>query len=195
MSDRLDDPFERFGRWLEDAVQTGMDLPNAVTLATADESGAPSARMVLLKGFDADGFVFFTNYTSRKGRELAANPRAALVFYWRELDRQVCVRGWVARIAVEESDEYFATRPLGSRLGAWASHQSQAIESRDELLARFNEMQLRYASEDIPRPEHWGGFRLTPDAIEFWTGQPDRLHDRQLFERTASGWIVRTLSP
>jgi pyridoxamine 5'-phosphate oxidase len=190
-----EDPFEKFGHWLDDAVRSGIDLPNAMTLATATEDAVPSARTVLLKGFDAGGFVFFTNYTSRKARELEVNPRAALVFYWRELDRQVCIRGAVAKVTAQESDEYFATRPLGSRLGAWASHQSQSIESREVLLASYQRMQERFPGDDIPRPEFWGGFRLTPAAIEFWTGQPDRMHNRELYERTHDGWNVRLLSP
>jgi pyridoxamine 5'-phosphate oxidase len=190
------DPIRQFGAWFRDAEATSMREPNAMTLATASREGRPSARIVLLKGFDAQGFVFFTNYESRKGEELDQNPLAALVFHWRELTRQVRVEGRAARITAEESDAYFQSRPRGSQLGAWASAQSRAIEGRDALEQRFKELAAAHEGRAIPRPPFWGGFRLTPDAIEFWQGRLDRLHDRFRYVAAEDGlWIRNRLSP
>jgi pyridoxamine 5'-phosphate oxidase len=190
------DPIRQFGAWYRDAEATSMREPNAMTLATASREGRPSARIVLLKGFDAQGFVFFTNYESRKGEELDQNPLAALVFHWRELTRQVRVEGRAGRISVEESDAYFQTRPRGSQLGAWASAQSQAIEGREALEQRFKDLAATHEGRPIPRPPFWGGFRLTPDAIEFWQGRLDRLHDRFRYVLAEDGlWTRKRLSP
>ncbi|MDW8146230.1 MAG: pyridoxamine 5'-phosphate oxidase [Roseiflexaceae bacterium] len=194
-SDIDPDPLVQFQRWFDQAVELGLIEPNAMTLATATPDGRPSARMVLLKGVDNGGFVFFTNYESRKGVELTMNPWAALVFYWPELERQVRVEGRVERISPEESDAYFASRPNGSRIGAWASRQSSVIGSRAELEQRVAELERLYANREIPRPPFWGGFRVIPDAIEFWQGRPNRLHDRLRYRRDAGRWIIERLSP
>ena len=194
--DDLDpDPIAQFGRWMEEALAAGLLLPNTMTLATADPDGRPSARMVLLKGFDHDGFVFYTNYESRKSRELAANPRAALVFYWARLERQVRVEGRVERVDEDESDAYFASRPLESRLGAWASRQSAPLESRAVLDERVAELEREHAGGDVPRPPHWGGWLVRPDAIELWQGRPNRLHDRFAYTRRGDGWERVRLYP
>ncbi len=188
------DPAAQFSAWFEQALKSGDHEPNAMTLATADAQGRPSARIVLLKGVDADGFVFFTNYQSRKGGELAANPYASLLFFWPCLERQVRAEGIVERISAQESDAYFDTRPLGSRIGAWASPQSQPV-TRDALEARWKQ----YADElgEHPaRPAHWGGYRLRPERVEFWQGRPSRMHDRLVFERDeAGGWKLTRLAP
>ena len=189
------DPIAQFVAWFDDAQAAELREPNAMTLATATPDGAPSARIVLLKGVDARGFVFYTDYRSRKGEELAANPRAALVFHWAELERQVRVTGTVARVSREESEAYYRTRPVGSRIGAWASHQSRPIAGRAELEAREAELARRYADGDVPLPPHWGGYRLAPETVEFWQGRPSRLHDRLRYVRGASGWRVERLSP
>lgn len=190
------DPIEQFARWYGDAVAAKIALPEAMTLATASRDGAPSARMVLLKGVDARGFVFFTNYESQKGRELEANPRAALVFHWPELHRQVRVTGTVARVSPEESDQYFQSRPAGSRLGTIASAQSRVIPDRAALERRYAELAAAYPSDEIPRPAYWGGFRVTPETIEFWQGRANRLHDRLRYgRRLASAWVIERLAP
>jgi pyridoxamine 5'-phosphate oxidase len=186
------DPLALFHEWFEEARAAGVDVPEAMTLATADAEGRPSARMLLLKGADEHGFAFFTGYESRKGRELAANPRAALVFYWRPLGRQVRVEGSVRRLSTEESDAYWQTRPLRSRAAAAASRQSEPIESRAALEAEF-ERQLAVA--EPPRPERWGGYVLEPEAIELWQHRDDRLHERIRFTRAREGWRPELLSP
>ncbi|ABE32193.1 pyridoxamine 5'-phosphate oxidase [Paraburkholderia xenovorans LB400] len=189
-------PFRQFDTWFKQAVDAQLPEPNTMTLATVDPRGRPSARIVLIKGVDERGFVFFTNYESRKGRELAANPYASLLFYWIELERQVRVEGRIVKTSAEESDGYFASRPLGSRIGAWASNQSQVIESRSQLETREREFSLLYGDQP-PRPPHWGGYRLVPEAIEFWQGRPSRLHDRLLYTRSDehSDWQISRLSP
>jgi len=189
------DPIVLFRRWYEEAERAGIRLPNAIALATASADGRPSIRHVLLRGFDDDGFVFYSNHGSRKGVELAENPRAAFSIYWRELDRQISVTGDVTDVTDEESDAYFATRPREARLGAWASRQSAELASRDELLERFAEFDARYPGEDVPRPPFWGGYRLAPITIEFWHGRQHRLHDRFRYDGVGDGWTIRRLSP
>ncbi|KUZ13853.1 pyridoxamine 5'-phosphate oxidase [Burkholderia diffusa] len=196
-ADAAPDPFAQFDRWFKEALDAKLPEPNTMTLATVGDDGRPSARIVLIKGVDERGFVFFTNYESRKGRDLAANPHAALLFYWIELERQVRIEGRIEKTSADESDRYFASRPLGSRIGAWASEQSAVIDSRATLEAREKAVSERYG-ENPPRPPHWGGYRVVPDAIEFWQGRPSRLHDRLLYTRDAaaeSGWTISRLSP
>ncbi|CAG4893938.1 pyridoxamine 5'-phosphate oxidase [Paraburkholderia gardini] len=189
------DPIRQFDRWFAQALDAKLPEPNTMTLATVDGHGRPSARIVLIKGVDERGFTFFTNYESRKGRALAENPRASLLFYWIELERQVRIEGTVVKTSEAESDAYFASRPASSRIGAWASEQSQVIESRTVLEARERDFSERFG-DDPPRPPHWGGYRLIPDAIEFWQGRPSRMHDRLLFTRTTAGdWQIARLSP
>ncbi len=194
-ADLAADPFVQFGLWLEQAIAADPLDPTAMTLATADRQGRPSARVVLLKGFDERGFVFFTNYDSRKGRELAENPWAALVFFWAALHRQVRIEGTVERVPAAESDAYYASRPPGSRLGAWASPQSRPIADRAELERALAEVTARQEQEELPRPGFWGGYRLRPEAIEFWQGRPSRLHDRILFQAGPEGWRRQRLAP
>lgn len=193
-SDLAADPIEQFSRWYGEAEET-VPLADAMTLATVDDEGRPDARMVLLKGFGADGFRFFTGYESAKAAQLGADPRAALVVYWRELDRQVRVRGSVERLAAADSDAYFATRPRESQLGAWASPQSRSIASRAELDDRLEEVRGRFGENAVPRPDFWGGFILRPDSIEFWQGQQARLHDRFRYRRQRKGWAIERLGP
>jgi pyridoxamine 5'-phosphate oxidase len=190
-----DDPIALFARWFDAARASGAPLAEAMTLATATPDGRPAARLVLLKDFGADGFVFYTNYESRKAAELNANPRAALVFHWTALERQVRIEGSVDRASREDAAEYFATRPRESQLGAWASMQSEKIASREELETRAAERAEEFAGRDVPVPPYWGGFRVDPDRIEFWQGRTGRLHDRLLYERTATGWTRSRLSP
>ncbi len=188
------DPVDQFAAWWERA-EAEVPLPDAICLATVDPDGSPDARMVLLKGFDGDGFRFHTNYESAKGLQLAANDAAAIVVYWRELDRQVRLRGRVDRLSAAESDSYFLTRPPERRIGAWASPQSRPLESREELDDRVREVDERFAGGEVPRPEHWGGYRLRPETIEFWQGQVGRLHDRFLYSREGEGWTIQRLGP
>lgn len=189
------DPIALFRDWFATAARAGLFMPESMALATASPDGAPSARMVLLKGFDARGFVFFTNYGSRKAEELEANPRAALVLHWPVLERQVRIEGSVARISTEESFAYFRSRPRGSRIGAWASEQSHPLESRAALEARVREFDAKFPGDDVPLPDFWGGYRLAPARIEFWQGKANRLHDRLLYEKDGSGWKVTRLYP
>ena len=184
------DPLRQFERWHEEAGSL-----DAVALATASEQGAPSVRMVLLKGVDERGFVFHSSYEGRKARELAANPRAALLFYWQEPGRQVRVEGEVARVDPEESEAYFRTRPRGGQIAAWTSHQSEPIGSRGELEGRFAELEARYEGQEVPLPPHWGGFRLVPETFEFWEHRDNRLHDRFRYRREGDGWAIERLSP
>jgi pyridoxamine 5'-phosphate oxidase len=188
------DPLAQFERWFRDAQAAGLPLFNASTLATVSASGAPTARVVLLKAVERGGFVFYSNYLSRKGRELAAQPLACLAFLWSELERQVRVEGRVDRVPAADSDAYYATRPLGARLSAWASAQSDTVASRADLERSLEAMRTRHG-ENPTRPPHWGGYRLLPEAIEFWQGRADRLHDRLLYRRGAKGWALERLAP
>jgi len=201
MTDGLDektidpDPIRQFEAWFNDAMAAKLPLPEAMTLATATPDGKPSARMVLLKQVDHDGFVFYTNYHSAKAEQLDDNPNAALVFYWATLDRQVRVEGTVVRTTAEESRDYFKTRPRESQIGAWASAQSEVISSRDVLEQRAKELEAQYLDREIDCPEHWGGYRVIPERIEFWKSRVGRLHDRILYERSGNGWTISRLAP
>jgi len=189
------DPVEQFRIWFQDAQREGCLLPNAMTLATCSSAGVPSARIVLLKGFDQTGFVFFTNYQSDKSTDLEDNPLASLVFYWERLSRTVRIAGTVSKVSRQETEKYFHSRPRDSQLGAWASKQSAVIESRQALHDRFGELKKQYAQEDVPTPPHWGGYRVTPTSIEFWQGQSSRLHDRLRYVRKDTGWALERLAP
>ena len=191
------DPFHQFTTWYDEAVAAGLPEPEAMTLSTATLEGRPSARIVLLRGYDERGFCFFSNYASQKGRELAANPHAAVTFHWVELERQVRIVGRIDKLSASESDAYFQSRPSQSRIGAWSSPQSEVIASRDTLEQLVKEYQEKYSDESaIPRPEHWGGYRVIPERIEFWQGRPSRLHDRLRFSRIEQeAWTLERLAP
>lgn len=194
--DLAEDPLEQFLRWYREAEEANLRYPNAMAVATATADGKPSVRMVLLRQVDERGFVFYTNLESRKGREIAENPRAALLFYWEPLERQVRIEGRVELVSAAEADEYFATRPYGSQVSAWASRQSEPIASRAELERRHEEFAARYPEGAVPRPPYWGGYRVVPDAYEFWQGRADRLHDRFRYERRPDGsWVIVRLQP
>ena len=191
----MTDPFALFDEWLAEAHASEPELAEAMTVATADGSGRPSARIVLLKGHGPDGFVFYTNQRSRKGEELASNPHAALLFHWKSLRRQVRIEGPVSAVSDAEADAYFATRSRDSQLGALASDQSQPLNSREEFEGKYEEMKARFEYMGVPRPPHWGGYRVAPATIEFWTDRPHRLHERRLFTRTPEGWTEGLLYP
>jgi pyridoxamine 5'-phosphate oxidase len=195
-SDLNSDPIKQFGNWFTAAIEAGIRDVNAMSLATASPDARPSVRIVLLKSFDQDGFVFFTNYESEKGKQLKANPYAALAFYWIELDRQIRISGKVEKTSRKESLTYFHSRPIGSQLSAWASRQSKVLDGRRVLDARRAEMSERFGNEPIPLPPHWGGYRLKPDRIEFWQGRANRLHDRFRYtQKTDEGWLIERLAP
>lgn len=187
---------KQFEKWFDEAVKAEVPEPNAMTLATATANGKPSTRIVLLRGFDEKGFVFYTNYSSKKGMELIKNPYASLNFFWHEIERQVRIEGKIEKVSPKQSDEYFASRPKGSQLGAWASTQSRVIKNREELEAKMLELEIKYKTKTVPRPPYWGGFCLSPTLIEFWQGRPNRLHDRIQYELQQNGkWIIQRLAP
>jgi pyridoxamine 5'-phosphate oxidase len=194
-TDMNPDPMVQFGTWFENVVDANVHEPNAMILATATREGLPSVRTVLLKGYDGRGFVFYTNYEGRKARELEANPACALLFYWGELERQVRIEGRAGRVPGEESDAYFASRPRGSRLGAWASEQSRPVAGRNVLEERARALEKEYEGREVPRPPFWGGYRVEPHAIEFWQGRENRLHDRISYRRESGGWRLERLQP
>jgi pyridoxamine 5'-phosphate oxidase len=190
------DPFQQFGNWLQHALASEVPEGTAMVLATADKEGHPSSRVMLLKGFDQRGFLFFTNYNSRKGRELAENAKASITFFWPSLERQICIRGAVSRLSPAEAEEYFVTRPIGSRYAAWVSRQSEVIQSRSVLEDRLAEVRREFPVEEVPTPPYWGGFVLSPVTIEFWQGGESRLHDRFRYSRSEDGsWVIDRLSP
>ena len=188
-------PINQFSIWWNEAISSSIDEVNAMTLATASIEGKPDARIVLLKGYDEKGFVFFTNYESRKALEMAANPFATLVFFWKELERQVRIEGAVEKISAADSDAYFQLRPEGSRIGAWASPQSRVIDNREILEENVKQLGIKYGEGFIPRPEHWGGYLVAPTQIEFWQGRSSRLHDRILYRRENGAWVIKRLAP
>lgn len=194
-SDLLPDPTDLFRRWYDDACSAGIHEPNAMVVATAAADGSPSARMVLLKGVSEKGFVFYTNTASRKGRDLAANPRCALLFPWHPLERQVRVEGLASLLPRPEVEAYFHSRPRGSQLGAHASHQSEIVSGREELEAAYSSVESRFAGEEVPVPDEWGGYLVRPDRLEFWQGRPGRMHDRLVYRRTSTGWVTERLAP
>lgn len=188
-------PIDQFGKWWDEALISKIDEVNAMTLATVSQDGRPSARIVLLKGFDENGFVFYTNYESEKGQQLIKQPVASLVFFWKELERQVRIEGTCEKVSDRESDEYFHSRPQGSQLGAWASPQSRVIKGRSVLEENIKQLEMRFSKETIHRPSHWGGFRVIPDKVEFWQGRSNRLHDRILYQKSSDGWAISRLAP
>lgn len=187
-------PFVQFGRWWDEAMRSEIEEVNAMTLATVSASGKPSARIVLLKGLDERGFVFFTNYLSHKGKEIETNPHTALVFFWKELERQIRIEGMAEKVSDEESETYFFSRPVASRIGAWASSQSSVIDTRDILEENVKKYSTEFG-ENIPRPAHWGGYRVLPTLIEFWQGRSSRLHDRIQYRKENNNWIIERLAP
>lgn len=189
------DPIIQFGNWFKHALDSKIFEPNVMTLATADHSGRPSARILLMKGFDQNGFVFYTNYASQKGQQLDENPQAAMVFFWAELERQVRIEGTITKVSEEESNTYFHSRPAGSQIGALASPQSHVIPNREVLEERVKELTATYTDQEVPRPETWGGYLLKPDLIEFWQGRPSRLHDRISYTSVNGVWIINRLAP
>ena len=191
-----ENPFRQFDHWWDEAVKAEIDEVNAMTLSTVSSDGKPTARIVLLKGYDDYGFVFFTNYESKKGKDLLFNPNASLLFFWKELERQVRIEGTCEKVSEAESDQYFYSRPEGSRIGAWASPQSQEISSRDVLDSNLAELEKRFRDTPVTRPPHWGGYRIKPQTMEFWQGRPSRLHDRIAYSQDSSGdWIFARLAP
>lgn len=195
LPDLADDPYLMFRRWLGEALDAGLHEPNAMVISTADAAGRPSSRMVLLKGLDERGFVLFTNQRSRKGQELAANPQCALLFPWHPLERQVRIEGTAHPLDREAVEAYHRSRPRGAQLGAWASLQSEPVASRAELTAAYDAMAERFEGRDVPAPEHWGGYRVEPEMVEFWQGRPGRMHDRLVYERDGDAWRIQRLAP
>ncbi|MBD2701709.1 pyridoxamine 5'-phosphate oxidase [Spirosoma sp. BT702] len=195
VADVLPDPIAQFQNWFDAAVQAKVPEPNAMHLNTVTPEGRPDGRIVLLKGVSEAGFVFFTNYESRKGQELIAHPFASLTFFYPDLERQIRVEGRGEKVSSEESDTYFNSRPRGSQIGAWASHQSSVIPNRDVLEIRQHELETQFANQTIPRPTYWGGFRIVPDVVEFWQGRPSRLHDRIRYRKEGESWVIERLSP
>ena len=194
-TDVAETPVLQFDKWWNEAVSSSIEEVNAMTLATVNTEGKPAARIVLLKGFDENGFIFFTNYLSEKGKAISAHPYASLVFFWKELERQVRIEGSCIQVTESESDEYFLSRPIGSRLGAWASPQSTVISSRTVLDQNLDRVTAQYADGIVPRPEHWGGYRVIPEMVEFWQGRPSRLHDRIRYRKDKSQWLIERLAP